>query len=174
MKFDTDALVIGQFSPHNSSALASDSNIGSVGLLGNTCDRSRRHFRAHEELSKILEDTDEAVRRFDHSDSHLAAWLRGCPIVRKGCTPEGLRGFVGRFSFLVGTSFRGEHCNGGSYALSFTLARAMESLGFLRDDKLWTMFPFSEDRMIGLYCALAGFRSVDLSDKGRVFGTSAA
>lgn len=58
--------------------------------------------------------------------------------------------------------------------VSRELLARMSSLGAFDDYRMWSAFPFSEDRMMGLYAALSGVRAVDFSERAEPFGTKAS
>jgi hypothetical protein len=173
VKLDTDALVIAPFSEKIEEKFSTQPNVGMLGLLSNSCNRSRSSFHAHRELREIV-DTAVRLRATLAGDEvalrqRLNSWRPG----RTGTIPGFMR-FCERVAPLHDTEFLGEHCNGGAYALSYEMLERMAQRGLLFDSPLWTMFPFSEDRMIGLYCALVGLHSADFSNDGEPFGTQSS
>jgi hypothetical protein len=173
MKLDTDALVIAPFSETIEETFSAQPDVGMLGLLSNSCNRSRSSFHADHQLTEIVDTAmhlratlagDEAALR-----QSLDAWHPG----RNGTIPGFMR-FCERVAPLHDTGFLGEHCNGGAYALSSEMLERMAQRGLLFDSPLWTMFPFSEDRMMGLYCALVGLRPADFSNDGEPFGTQSS
>jgi hypothetical protein len=171
IKLDTDALVIGPFAARISSELKARPSTGMLGLLSNSCNRSRASLHSQDALERLVKDAVNAANHFDDDD--LEVWLR-----RWSPGPErtviGLRRFCQRFGALATARFRGQHCNGGSYAISSTLLERMASFDVFDDRTLWSLFPFSEDRMMGLYCALCGMQATDFSNAGQVFGTQSS
>jgi hypothetical protein len=174
VKFDTDALVIAPFSAKISKMLNSNPDAGIVGLLADSCNRAHAHYRAHADLRDILELTGNAVMKLGGDVEGLQNWLKLWPRARSGSTVVGLKRFVERFSPLRQAGFSGEHCNGGAYVVSNELLIRMNTLGAFEDYNLWTAFPFSEDRMMGLYRALSGLRVLDYSGRDEPFGTRAS
>jgi hypothetical protein len=174
IKFDTDALVIAPFSTKIAEVFKSNAGVGMVGLLADSCDRAQAHFQAQADFRILLETAVKAAEQFGENSEGLERWLKSWPQARPGSSAVGLKRFAARFIPLHEANFLGEHCNGGAYAISKELLIRMERIRAFDDYGLWASFPFSEDRMVGLYRALADLGAMDFSSKGEPFGTRAS
>ncbi|WOH57006.1 hypothetical protein [Bradyrhizobium sp. BWC-3-1] len=170
VKLDSDALVISPFSARIATRLGGQPDAGMLGLLSNSCNRSRSSFHAQDELKGFME---ELLKMGSCDDAAAEQLLRRWPSGARR-TVAGLRQFCKRFEQLAGARFIGKHCNGGAYAVSATMINRMASLELFADREMWSQFPYSEDRMMGLYCALCGLQPCDFSDREQVFGTQSS
>jgi len=165
LKCDTDALAIAPFAEPIAAAFRRNPTAGMVGTLGTSCN-PKMNTRANDaEVSKILADAQSIALGCDRAKEIMDHWQ-----ITSETQKQSLQRITERFTPLLSASYAGEHCQGGSYAVSAEMIRRMINAGYLSDSDLWRYLPFAEDRMMGLYCALVGLNSLDLSAPGEVFG----
>ncbi len=184
LKLDTDSLVINSFSDKIQKALARNGNAGIIGALGDSCNRSRRGFRNDRVVVHAIKEMVRVGRilkaNLNENLESLRSWriLSSSDYMPMQSSPSetqrhALIHLSERLSPLLGSSFKGQHCQGGSYAVSCALLHQMSFNQVFLDAQSWAQLPFGEDRMMGIYCALLGLESVDFSGINEPFGTQA-
>ena len=174
LKIDTDALVIGPFAAKLEAAISSHPKVGTLGVLGTSCNREVRSYYwdakvklqttialeigrgLHKPLSRnglvlehlILEQW--GIR----ADRQIAAFAQVCELLAP----------------LLKDGFTGSHCQGGSYAISALMISRMADFGLLADPNIWTQWPFGEDQMMGTVCSGVGLQTMDFSSPNEPFG----
>jgi len=164
VKLDTDALLIGDFRPSLSGAIARQPDVGVWGAHRfNRPGTAPRDFTVwHRPLRRALAPValqPHRWRRFPglHVAVHGRA-LRTRQFLRAAMSEADRHGYQ-----------RGEHCLGGAYAVTATAARAMLARGYL-DDPLCTVGSgLGEDVVLGLLARAAGLRLDSLVGPGEAF-----
>jgi hypothetical protein len=172
IKLDTDALVIAPFSESILRKFHAVPDAGILGLLGDSCNHESRSFRYDELMMNLVNKALAVSRKLPSTSPEVTAELNELDIN----TVDQMRNLVTickQISVITETGFHGEHCQGGAYAVSRNMVNRMHMRGFLENQLLWAGIQFGEDRMMGVYCAAVGLRSVDFSGHNEPFGVQA-
>jgi hypothetical protein len=149
LKLDTDALIIKPFADNLSRLLADDPAAGVVGS------------RPKDDEGKVVVRSDivEDVLWPKIEKSSLRARLIGLATLVKNSVYRSRQHRLIADAVKAGY-VKGEHCQGGAYAVSTECIAAMAQLGLLARSHIWgyTRFGWHEDMVVSLYCRLAGFQ----------------
>lgn len=162
LKLDTDALVIRPFSAAVAAKFDSTPGLGMVG--------SRYYAEGYEPGQEWIRGMgvwlEKLMRQFAiWRCSRVSAW----PVLQIGCWGKyrEIRNVI-RSAFING--FRvGDHCQGGSYALSGELLAALDRDGHLDDPLRWLWTPVTDDHTIALLVKALDFQLCDFGGKGGPF-----
>lgn len=172
LKIDTDALVIAPFSQKIAQKFRQNRDAGILGLLGDSCHRQVRSFHSDRQVMRTIGSALLVTERLKTHRPDAIAQLEALQIK----TEEQRRNLVRvceQISPIVEMDFKGEHCQGGAYAVSRETIGRMFDRGFLEDPLLWMSIPMGEDAMMGIYCALVKLKSIDFSQHHDPFGIQA-
>jgi hypothetical protein len=184
LKLDTDALVIGNFAENIRSFLDSNADCGICGTLGRTSAREDE-FYGHERytiswlvrmvLSLPLSHLDQISSLADQ-DLWIFAKLTMF-IARLRSTLTGRAVLCSEVASSVQEAIRHgyrwlEYCQGGGYAISWSLLNAMGDAGYLGHSSSLYSLPTGEDVLIAMYCRSLGFHVMDYSERGQPFACS--
>jgi hypothetical protein len=172
LKMDTDALIIAPFSETLGRLCEDNPRIGIAGTLGNTCNKSARTQSADATVMNILlqmHSTCQSIEKSEELDNATIVKWNLFTVKQR----EVLGSLCGELEPLLRNGFKGQHCQGGAYAVTGALIVELRDRGLLSQPERWRWLPIGEDRMMGMYCALAGFEVADLSDVGQPFGVQA-
>jgi hypothetical protein len=174
LKLDADSMVISQFSEQIGAFLSSHAKNGICGTLGRTSAREHKTYGYEATLTSpllqmvrklpseqwqyILSLSDEALQLYAVGDLALAADLRACSTIAEPVQEAVKRGY----HWL-------EYCQGGGYAMSWSLLTAMHGAGYLAHAPALYSLPTGEDVLMSMYCRALGFRVLDYSDCGQPF-----
>jgi hypothetical protein len=174
LKLDADSMVIAPFTEKIGALLYSHAENGICGTLGRTSAREHLtygqeatiisplvqivHKLPSEQWQYISSLTDEALQLYTGGDLFLAADLRACSTIAEPVQEAVKRGY----HWL-------EYCQGGGYAMSWSLLTAMHGAGYLAHAPALYSLPTGEDVLMSMYCRSLGFRVLDYSDYGQPF-----
>ena len=171
LKLDTDTLIIAPFVTKLAESADEKTNVGIIGVLGPTADRSSAIFRCQFFWPSPI--IVEYVTRYGHlprltneaNGKNASRQYRGTadslwtPKIKSDIERAYSNGYLGL-----------HYCQGGSYAISATMLKRLGEDGLLRDGNDWTSFPVGEDVMMGMYASAVGLNVCDCSATGEVFG----
>lgn len=172
IKLDTDALVISAFSEKLDNVFSRNPNIGIAGTLGNSCNREMRTYKFNAVAKHLFQEAFNVADRLRVAREGLD----NTDIVRWNLFENEQRiDFTAVCAELrsILPNFDGEHCQGGSYAVSKIFMSRMKSKGRLSNPKRWLYIPIDEDKMMGAYCVSLGLLLADFSGQNQPFGVQA-
>ena len=154
LKLDTDALVIAPFADKLQAVFEAEPDVGVAGSYDRTCTGAARDFSFWERELRLNRLPLQVLRI---KGRRKPAWKprtdrRRAAALERRAAASGYR--------------RGEHCQGGSYAV----ARSMLDHGDLFDFRPWIGGRVGEDVVIGLLCRAAGLRLRGLVGEREPFG----
>jgi hypothetical protein len=161
LKMDSDALVIAPFAQKLEQAFEASPGVSIIG--------SSYRVTCNQEPRNIAKD-GYSMRKLR---SPIAIWRE--PLTPGQHIQISLWGRLKTVRSHVLTAIKngyrpGEHCQGGSYAMSAQFIRLMAIHGYLQDPLLWRDIPCCEDVMMGMYARAVGLYSKDFNDTNQVFG----
>jgi hypothetical protein len=149
LRMDTDALAIGRFRDAILALQAQHPEAGLLGTLGCTCRREAWYYGCEKTATS---DVFAALKKVPVADPAFAR-------IREHARLAVENGYAGK-----------EYCQGGAYALSFTMLTRLSAMGCLERPEDWLPLSVPEDVMMGMYARTVGLRSVDCSLPGQPFG----
>jgi hypothetical protein len=174
LKLDADSLIIAPFCERVHEFLRTNVKCGICGTLGRTNARDHETYgferRIKSPLIRMISSlpsaewdiisslTESDLLQYARDDSELASHLRACATIAKPVQEALLRGY----RWL-------EYCQGGGYAISWPLLRAMRSAGYLAHAQSLYSLPTGEDVLLSMYCRSLSFYVMDYSDIGQPF-----
>ena len=158
VKLDSDALVIGPFADRLRAAFAARPDVGLLGACTRTPRGAARDTSMH---AGPVRRAHRPPLEWRHPRRSL--WHR-----REAATAPA-RALIGRA--LAGDYEPGDHALGGALALRGAVLTELAADGLL-DSAAWEGLDLSEDVMIGLLPAAAGYGQADLVGAGEVFGVA--
>jgi hypothetical protein len=170
LKLDTDALIIDSFADQISQAFRNNEDWGMAGSVGETCNKALRTRRFDDEA---LRSVERALVMAGRIQSNPAS-LQNADIVTWNLFTEAQRqafqSVCDDFGKALQHGYRGAHCQGGAYAISWALTQRLRTEGFLDEPLRWLYIPMGEDRVMGVCCAALQMTLGDLSCTGEPFG----
>ena len=164
IKLDTDSLQLRNASRDIQDYFDFNPSCGIIGTLGTSCNPKNNSWGAKEDLLRIVQYARDIARTGDATPLH------------HHLTAEQLEAFAAvskRFVHLVPRDFRGDHCQGGAYAVSRKLMKKLRRMGVFSTPLIWKDVPLGEDRLMGILCSIARFSLCDCSHDGGIFGVQA-
>lgn len=174
LKLDADSMLIAPFSELVRVFFASKPGCGVCGTLGRTSARDDPTYGYEREkrsplvtmISSLPSDQwafiaslpDRDLLAYARNDQVLAQNLRACGTIARP-VEEAVRNGYGWL----------EYCQGGGYAISQPLLKAMRDEGYLLHAPSLFGLSTGEDVLISMYCRSLGFRVMDYSDCGQPF-----
>lgn len=174
LKMDSDSLLIGPFSKRVGEFLTSHAECGVCGTLGRTSAREDRTYGREigitsplvqmvrslplEQWQYICSLSKQDLLLYARNDPSLAGSLRACATIARPVEEAIKHGY----QWL-------EYCQGGGYAISWTLLTAMQQAGYLTESPSLHGLPTGEDVLVSMYCRSLGFQVMDYSDDGQPF-----
>jgi hypothetical protein len=158
VKLDTDALVIGDFRRSLSNAMARNPGVGVWGAYReNEPGGGERDF-SYYAFQLRLARLPLRPRRGGIEQAVIGPAARSRRFVRNVARAAAANGYQ-----------PGEHCLGGSYAVTRPAAERMRALGFLDDPHATFHAHLAEDVVVGLLARASGFRLASHVARGQAF-----
>ncbi len=171
LKLDTDALVIDRFASTIRSILAATPNVGTLGVIWDSCNPTVRAMFDQQARSTVVS---------------LADLFPAAP-----SPPNGLADFVtvprfGRVPIKVLLAFdsirphicaavrnglaKNDFCQGGGYVISRLMIDRLAANGYLSEPDSWMNIPIGEDKAMSMYTRAVGLHVHDCIDTEHPFG----
>jgi len=168
LKLDLDALVIRPFAKTIRRIIVESPDVGLIGVVGRTCDRSRKTYGFEESVPSPLIEILNLIRGSRDSQKHF--WN----INRSSITGGQLEAFVRLRSHIEHAELNGysylHYCQGGAYAISPSMLRGLTQESLLGAMTAWMEVPVNEDVIMGMYAYAVGKKLLDSSREGQLFG----
>lgn len=159
VKLDSDALVIAPFAKSLAAAFAGGERIGILGACRHTPLGAPRNVR---HLARQLRGLTRPVRvRFDR---RRRTFLINSSLTRRGRRIAAIIGAARRRGYVLG-----EHCMGGSYAVSAGALSALDDSGDL-EPLGWLGTGLAEDVILAVSVSAHGYTLGDLAGRDLPFG----
>ena len=162
VKLDTDSLIDNHFSKAIQSELYMSSNLGMLGCIGRTCDRTHSLFGYLEDARQKIEALSIPVpdRSTWPDDAERIEVLMpsGRSTITRAQAESILHLRPRLVTALQNGYISGLYCQGGAYVLSARFIELMQTLHLYEDARYWTVLPIGEDLIISLYIYTVGLR----------------
>ncbi|MEB3357089.1 MAG: hypothetical protein VKK04_10200 [Synechococcales bacterium] len=161
LKLDTDALVIDSFSESISQFFEQHPEVGLIGTYQVT---PQGEVRRAPKWSTRIAAYANGIGFKDLKKNHLSLlyFLTHRPVFR-------------RMSDVIRTAIANgyepsEHCQGGSYAVSFPLIQQLYQRGELDHPEQWLYMNMGEDFLLAIHTRYLGYQMADFNRAGEPFG----
>lgn len=166
VKLDSDALVIAPFASDVAEVFDNDGQIGQIGVIGRTCNRSDRSYGYELGVkSPLIEMLDRCLANAEQQGG----------VASPGAADNDSRQRFSRVQHHVtrarsyGYSWL-SYCQGGGYAVSRELLRRLRDNKCFVDYEAWTGMAVGEDVVVSMYVHSVGMRLCDRSMDHQPFG----